>query len=166
MRSLEEKILTLDALVVQARKWHDAGLVVAMTNGCFDVLHVGHLRYLMAMKEHCDVLVIALNTDRSVSIIKGPTRPINHEKSRAEMLAGLECTDAVVLFDEPTATDCLLAVKPDLYVKGGDYDIRTIPEGLAVLSYGGKVMRGIWVEGHSSTRIIKMLYETEEGDKS
>lgn len=166
MRSLEEKIYTRSALIEQVRKWQSEGLKVAMTNGCFDVLHVGHLRYLIAMKEHCDILVVAVNTDSSVRTIKGPLRPINTEQSRAEMLAGFECTDAVVLFNEPTATETLLSVKPDLYVKGGDYDISTIPEGIAVLSYGGQLMSGIWVEGHSSTLIIEKMKLLEEGDNS
>ncbi len=165
MRSIEEKIYDRNELAQQIKKWQDEGYIVAMTNGCFDVLHVGHLRYLMAMKDHCDKLVVAVNSDNSVSSIKGPNRPINDELSRVQMLAGFECTDAIVLFDEPTASNVLLTVKPDLYVKGGDYDISSIPEGVAVLSYGGRIMSGIWVEGHSSTRIIEKMKKLKDGEE-
>ncbi len=134
-----------------------SGKKIVFTNGCFDILHVGHVRYLTAAKSFGDILIVGLNTDESVKILKGETRPINNEKDRAEVLLGLKAVDYVVLFGERTAENLVAQVKPDIYVKGGDYTVDKIPEAKIVQSYGGKVELVPFVAGHSTTSIIKAL---------
>lgn len=117
---------------------------LVFTNGCFDLLHVGHVRYLTAAKSLGQTLVVGLNSDRSVQSIKParpgfPTRPIVPEAQRAELLAALKPVDAVVIFAETTATNLIAILKPDIYVKGGDYRLETLPEASTVLDYGGKI---------------------------
>lgn len=104
------------------------GRTVVLTNGCFDLLHVGHLRYLQQAKAQGDLLIVGVNADESVRRLKGPTRPLNPAEERAELLAGLACVDAVVVFPEDTADALLTAVVPTLYAKGGDYTTETLPE--------------------------------------
>lgn len=135
----------------------DGGKKVVFTNGCFDILHAGHVRYLNTAKSFGDVLVLGLNTDASVRRIKGPTRPINNELDRAEVVGALEAVDYVVLFDEPTAEALIKLVHPDVYVKGGDYTIETLPEGQIVLAYGGQVELVNLVAGRSTTNVIAKI---------
>ena len=132
----------------------EAGRKIVFTNGCFDILHAGHLE-----KAHSfgDVLVLGLNTDASVRENKGPTRPINHELDRAEVVGALASVDYVVLFGEKTAETIIAQVKPDVYVKGGDYTLDTLPEAKIVQSYGGRVEFVNMVEGRSTTNIIKKI---------
>lgn len=141
----------------------DGGKKVVFTNGCFDILHAGHVRYLNTAKSFGDVLVLGLNTDASVRSIKGPTRPINNELDRAEVVGALESVDYVVLFDEPTAEDLIKLVHPDVYVKGGDYTIETLPEGQIVLAYGGNVELVNLVEGRSTTNVIAKIKGEQDG---
>lgn len=141
----------------------DGGKKVVFTNGCFDILHAGHVRYLNTAKFFGDVLVLGLNTDASVRSIKGPTRPINNELDRAEVVGALESVDYVVLFDEPTAEDLIKLVHPDVYVKGGDYTIETLPEGQIVLAYGGSVELVNLVEGRSTTNVIAKIKGEQDG---
>lgn len=141
----------------------DGGKKVVFTNGCFDILHAGHVRYLKTAKSFGDVLVLGLNTDASVRSIKGPTRPINNELDRAEVVGALESVDYVVLFDEPTAEDLIKLVHPDVYVKGGDYTIETLPEGQIVLAYGGSVELVNLVEGRSTTNVIAKIKGEQDG---
>lgn len=141
----------------------DGGKKVVFTNGCFDILHAGHVRYLNTAKSFGDVLVLGLNTDASVRSIKGPTRPINNELDRAEVVGALESVDYVVLFDEPTAEDLIKLVHPDVYVKGGDYTIETLPEGQIVLAYGGSVELVNLVEGRSTTNVIAKIKGEQDG---
>ena len=107
---------------------HHAGKTVVTTNGCFDILHVGHVRYLEKTKSFADYCIVLLNSDKSVKSIKGPSRPINNENDRAEILSALRCVDYVVLFDEDSPKNLLDEMKPDVYTKGADYNMETLPE--------------------------------------
>ncbi|WP_173443173.1 D-glycero-beta-D-manno-heptose 1-phosphate adenylyltransferase [Selenomonas ruminantium] len=133
------------------------GQKVVFTNGCFDILHAGHVTYLEAAKAQGDVLVLGLNTDESVRRLKGPERPINSEMDRAKVVGALKAVDYVVLFGEQTAEAVIAEVKPDVYVKGGDYTLDTLPEAKIVQSYGGKVAFIDMVEGRSTTNIINKI---------
>lgn len=135
----------------------DSGQKVVFTNGCFDILHAGHVRYLKKARSFGDCLVLGLNSDASVRRIKGPTRPINCQEDRAEVADALGCVDYVVIFDEPTAESLITKVHPDVYVKGGDYTLDTLPEGQIVKAYGGEVELVTLVEGRSTTNIINKI---------
>lgn len=128
---------------------------IVFTNGCFDLLHVGHVRYLQAARALGTHLVVGLNTDRSVQILKGPTRPIQKEKDRAEIMAALGCVDFAVLFDEETPEKLIQMVHPDVLVKGGDWKIDQIVGGPFVQSYGGEVRSLEFHQGHSTTKLIE-----------
>ena len=130
---------------------------VVFTNGCFDIIHVGHVRYLTAAKKFGDVLIVGLNTDESVKKLKGESRPINNELDRAEVLSGLKAVDYVILFGENTAENLIAELKPDIYVKGGDYTLDTLPEAEIVQSYGGHVEIVNLVAGKSTTNIIEKI---------
>ena len=114
------------------------GKTIVTTNGCFDILHVGHVRYLEKTKSFADVLIVALNSDKSVRSIKGEGRPINNENDRAEVLSALRSVDYVVLFDEDSPLDLLLQIKPDVHTKGADYTIETLPEAKGIMENGGR----------------------------
>lgn len=133
------------------------GKKVVFTNGCFDILHAGHVRYLNKARSFGDCLVLGLNSDASVRSFKGPTRPINCQEDRAEVIDALACVDYVVIFEERTAESIISKVKPDVYVKGGDYTIDTLPEAKIVMSYGGAVELVQLVEGRSTTNVIKKI---------
>ncbi|MBR0285287.1 MAG: D-glycero-beta-D-manno-heptose 1-phosphate adenylyltransferase [Selenomonadaceae bacterium] len=133
------------------------GKKIVFTNGCFDILHAGHVRYLAAARALGDCLVLGLNTDASVRRIKGPERPINSETDRAEVADALKAVDYVVLFDEPTAEQVIGKVRPDIYVKGGDYTLETLPEAKIVQSYGGRVEFIALVAGRSTTNVIEKI---------
>ncbi len=133
------------------------GQKVVFTNGCFDILHAGHVRYLAKARSYGDCLVLGLNTDASVQRIKGPSRPINNQADRAEVAGALKSVDYVVFFDEPTAEELIQEVHPDVYVKGGDYTLETLPEGQIVLGYGGSVELVKLVEGRSTTNVIAKI---------
>ena len=133
------------------------GKKIVFTNGCFDILHAGHVRYLEKAKAFGDVLVLGLNSDASVRANKGPSRPINSEMDRAEVVGALASVDAVVLFDELTAESIIAKVRPDVYVKGGDYTIETLPEAKIVQSYGGRVEFVSLVAGRSTTNVIEKI---------
>lgn len=134
-----------------------AGKTVVFTNGCFDILHVGHVRYLTAARNLGDCLIVGLNTDQSVRILKGPTRPVNNENDRAEVLSALSVVDYVVLFGENTACELVDVIQPAIYVKGGDYAVAALPEAEAVAKHGGKIVLVPMVEGRSSTEIINKI---------
>jgi D-glycero-beta-D-manno-heptose 1-phosphate adenylyltransferase len=122
-------------LVEQAEQWRP----IAFTNGCFDLLHVGHVRYLQKAKALGKNLIVGINSDRSVQILKGNLRPIIPEAQRAEIVAALASVDGVVIFAETTASELIQALQPEIYVKGGDYEIHRLPEAPVVLGYGGKI---------------------------
>ncbi len=130
---------------------------VVTTNGCFDILHVGHVRYLEKAKSFGDVLIVALNSDNSVKSIKGESRPINNENDRAEVLSGLRSVDYVVLFDEDSPIDLLLKIKPDVHTKGADYTIESLPEAKGIMDAGGRIEFISFVEGKSTTSIIEKM---------
>lgn len=144
----------------QIARWQRQGLKVGLTNGCFDILHAGHVMYLNQAKARCDRLVLALNHDASVRLLKGPTRPVNNEDSRAQVMAALRAVDMVVLFgatqagEDNTASGIIANLKPDIYFKGGDYTIETLPEAKIIMGYGGRVEILSLLEGHSTTSII------------
>ena len=135
------------------------GKRIVFTNGCFDILHVGHVRYLKEAKALGDILILGLNSDSSVKSLKGSNRPINNESDRAEVLNALKAIDYVVIFDEKTAENIVGEVKPDIYAKGGDYSIDTLPEAKIVAEHGGKTVLLQLVDGKSSTNIINKCKE-------
>lgn len=139
------------------------GKKVVFTNGCFDLLHAGHVTYLEAARALGDVLVLGLNTDASVRANKGPTRPINNEIDRARVVGSLRAVDYVVLFGEKTAETIIAKVRPDIYVKGGDYTFDTLPEAKIVQSYGGRVEFIDMVAGRSTTHVIERIQATMQG---
>lgn len=128
---------------------------VVFTNGCFDLLHVGHVRYLQEARKLGDLLVVGLNTDASVKRLKGPSRPVQSENDRAEILAALECVNYTVLFDEENPLHLIQKIKPDVLTKGGDWKIDQIIGGDFVQSYGGQVKSLQFVNGKSTTQIIE-----------
>ena len=138
------------------------GLRIVFTNGCFDILHAGHVRYLAKARSFGDCLVLGLNSDASVRRLKGPARPINREEDRAEVVGALDSVDYVVLFEEPTAEALIAKVKPEVYVKGGDYTLDTLPEAKIVQSYGGRVEFVAMVEGRSTTSVIEKIRREKE----
>ena len=140
----------------------EAGATVVFTNGCFDILHAGHVRYLEKARSFGDCLVLGLNTDASVRGNKGPARPINGELDRAEVVGALKAVDYVVLFGEKTAETIIAKVRPDVYVKGGDYTLETLPEAKIVQSYGGRVEFVQMVAGRSTTNVIKKIEQLQE----
>lgn len=152
-----DKICSLDTLVNRVKQWKSQKQTIVFTNGCFDLLHTGHVTYLEAAKKTGDKLVLGLNTDRSVSALKGPTRPVIHEADRARVLAALEAVDAVILFDEDTPLKLIDAIRPDIIVKGSDYTEDQVVGGKEVKSWGGKVALIDIVPGRSTSGIIEKL---------
>ena len=140
---------------------HKAGKTVVTTNGCFDILHVGHVRYLQKSKSFGDYLMVLLNSDKSVKSIKGDDRPINNEMDRAELLCALNCVDFVVLFDESSPTMLLDEIKSDVYTKGDDYTMETLPERDIMIKNGTKVEFIDFVQGKSTTNIINKINSKE-----
>lgn len=128
---------------------------VVFTNGCFDLLHIGHVRYLHQAKLQGDILVVAVNSDSSVRKLKGPTRPLQNETDRAEILAALGCVDFTTIFSEETPIELIRKFKPDVLVKGGDWTIPQIVGSDFVLSYGGEVKALQFVEGRSTTNLVE-----------
>lgn len=156
---MSEKIIDIETLAERAKELRAAGKKLVATNGCFDLLHVGHVRYLKAARALGDALVVGLNGDRSVRELKGPGRPLNNEKDRAEVLAALECMDFVTIFPETRATRFIAAAHPSIYTKGGDYTSETLnPEERAVLEKIGAEIRIIPFEpGYSTSRLLEEL---------
>ena len=132
---------------------------IVFTNGCFDLLHVGHVRYLEQARSLGDILVVGMNSDRSVRILKGPRRPILPAKERAEILSGLECIDYITVFDEPTPLELITALQPHVLAKGGDWTKEKIVWREIVEDAGGKVVTIPFVEGSSTTQIIETVLE-------
>jgi rfaE bifunctional protein nucleotidyltransferase chain/domain len=157
MNSWRHKVLSREMLSRQLAEERREGKKIVFTNGCFDLLHIGHLRYLAEARSLGDLLVLGLNSDASVQAIKGPNRPIIPEEDRAEVLAAMEMVDYVSLFDESTPQQLIEAVQPDVLVKGGDWSIDTIVGREVVWARGGKVLNIPVVEGLSTTRIIQRI---------
>lgn len=135
----------------------EQGKKVVFTNGCFDILHVGHISYLENAKKQGDLLIVGVNSDASTKRLKGPTRPVNSETDRATMLSALKSVDYTVIFEEDTPEDLIAYLKPTIHVKGGDYKKENLPETKIVEAYGGKVVILNFVEGKSTTNIIKKI---------
>jgi rfaE bifunctional protein nucleotidyltransferase chain/domain len=156
---MKDKILNLETLATQAAELRVRGQRLVFTNGCFDLLHVGHVRYLAAARALGDILLVALNGDESVRALKGADRPINNERDRAEVLAALEAVDLVTIFPEVRATRVIQLVRPAIYVKGGDYTPATLnPEERAALDAVGAEVRIIPFEkGYSTSGTIRKL---------
>src|SRR5256884_9475884 len=133
------------------------GKKVVLTNGCFDILHVGHLRYLQEARGLGDVLVVAVNSDKSMRLIKDPGRPILAENERVALVSALRCVDQVVLFDEPVASHVLEVLRPAIHAKGTDYTEQTVPERARVLAYGGEVRIAGDPKNHSTRDIIEQI---------
>ena len=140
------------------------GKKVVFTNGCFDILHVGHLRYLNEAKKQGDILIVGVNSDSSVRQLKGEGRPINNEIDRAEMLSRLKAVDFTVIFEELTPIETLEKLKPSIHVKGGDYDKNKLPETATVEKNGGEVRILSFVEGKSTTNIVKKIQFKDGGN--
>ena len=155
------KIVTVETLVTRLDQMRISGRKVVFTNGCFDILHAGHVRYLTAAGAEGDLLVVGLNSDTSVRTIKGDKRPIVPQAQRAEVLAGLGCVDYVVLFDSPDPLALIQALEPDVLVKGADWAEETIVGSDFVKSTGGRVVRISLVPDISTSRIIKKIQKLE-----
>lgn len=155
-------LISTDDIAAFCEVLRKGGKKVVFTNGCFDILHAGHVTYLEKARSFGDCLVLGLNTDASVRANKGPSRPINSELDRAQVVGGLKAVDYVVLFGEQTAEKLIAKVKPDVYVKGGDYTLDTLPEAKIVMGYGGKVEFVTMVEGRSTTNVIQKIKQGED----
>jgi D-beta-D-heptose 7-phosphate kinase/D-beta-D-heptose 1-phosphate adenosyltransferase len=153
----KSKIVKLPALKIKIARLRKQGYKIAFTNGCFDVLHYGHVSYLEQAKKTERVLIVGLNSDRSVRKIKGPKRPIINENGRAAVLAGLACVDYVTLFNEDTPANLIEEVKPDILIKGADWKGKGAVGSDLVLANGGKIEFIKFIEGFSSTDIIKRI---------
>ena len=147
-------VLPIDAMVGQVERWRAAGLTIGFTNGCFDILHPGHIRVIEQARAQCDRLIVGLNSDSSVKSLKGPRRPINDEQARANVLAALSGVDGVTIFENDTPLDVIAALKPDVLVKGGDYTRESIVGADIVGARGGKIVIVPLVPGQSTTAII------------
>jgi rfaE bifunctional protein nucleotidyltransferase chain/domain len=151
------EILTRDALVERVRRDRETGLTIAFANGAFDLLHVGHIRYLEAAKREGDRLVVAINDDESVRRLKGSSRPVLPEADRAELVAALRAVDYIVIFSEPTVTPLLELLTPDVHCKGTDYTVDTVPERDTVRAYGGRIAIVGDPKDHSTSDLLSRL---------
>ena len=149
------RLVSQKEIIEIVRKGQAEGTTFVATNGCFDILHVGHVRYLQKTKALADYSIVMLNSDKSVKMIKGNDRPINNEQDRAELLSALSCVDYVVLFEEKSPAALLETIKPDIYTKGADYTLETLPERDIVIRNNIKVEFIDFVAGKSTTNVIK-----------
>jgi len=156
------KIMELEELKAEIENKKEDGELIVFTNGCFDILHVGHIRYLKKAASLGDKLVLAVNSDSSVRELKGNNRPFVPQEERLEMLAALEMIDYLVLFSEIDCRSVLEELKPQIYVKGGDYRIEDLPEAETVYSYGGKIVLITEVKGRSTTNLIKKIRKSRD----
>jgi rfaE bifunctional protein nucleotidyltransferase chain/domain len=156
---LDSKIIPFDQLTEWRSGIRSSGKRLVVTNGCFDILHVGHVRYLSSARAAGDLLLVGLNGDQSVRELKGPERPLNIESDRALLLAALQCVDAVCIFPEKRATRFLKTSQPDIYIKGGDYTLDTLDrdERQAVEGAGGQIQFIPFVAGRSTTNLIRKM---------
>jgi rfaE bifunctional protein nucleotidyltransferase chain/domain len=153
----DSRILDRDELSTGIEEARSRGARIVLANGCFDVLHVGHVRYLAGARELGDVLVVGINSDEQVARLKGPGRPVMSAAERAELVASLESVTYVTIFDEPTVEQLLLALKPDVHAKGTDYTEETVPERAVVRSYGGRVAIVGDPKDHSTSAILTRI---------
>jgi D-beta-D-heptose 7-phosphate kinase/D-beta-D-heptose 1-phosphate adenosyltransferase len=153
----DAKVVPLNEAVHAVEAWRAERRTIGFTNGCFDLLHPGHLSLLRQAKAACDRLVVGLNSDESVRRLKGPERPVQHEAARAQVLASLELVDLVVIFEEDTPLALIETLRPDLLVKGADYALDQVVGGDIVQGYGGRVLLASLTPGFSTTRTIERL---------
>ena len=154
-----QNVLTREQLTRIVSDAKASGARIVLANGCFDVLHVGHIRYLQGARALGDLLVVGINSDRQVAIQKGAGRPILPERERAELIAALDCVSYVTIFDEPTVEELLLALKPEVHAKGTDYTVDTVPEREVVRSFGGRVAIVGDPKDHSTSEILSRMGE-------
>ena len=150
-------VISRTDLVTEVTRARSNGSTIVLANGCFDLFHVGHLRYLSGAKSIGDVLVVGVNSDRQTRLLKGKGRPYIAENERAELVAGLRCVDYVTIFDEPSVEELIRAIKPDFHAKGTDYSIETVPEREIVREYGGKIAIVGDPKDHSTTDLISII---------
>lgn len=155
--SIHSKIMSVPQLQQRIAQWRLLGKTVAFTNGCFDILHAGHITSLTEAANQADYLIVGLNADVSVKALKGPERPVNNEESRALLLASLSMVDAVILFTEDTPRELIIALRPDVLVKGGDYKVEDIAGAQEVMSWGGRVVINPILQGFSTTGTIEKI---------
>ena len=157
--NFHDKIIAWDGLPAWRANFRAAGRKLVVTNGCFDLLHLGHVTYLEKARNFGDALLLGVNSDAAVRTLKGPSRPVNSETDRAAVLAALQSVDGVCIFAEATATKFLAAAQPDIYVKGGDYTLETLnqDERRAVETAGGKILLVPFVPGKSTTWLLEKI---------
>ena len=161
----QAKIVTLEQLLALRANWRQQGRSVVWTNGCFDVVHVGHIRNLQAAAQQGDVLVVGINSDVSVRRIKGPTRPVIEQGERAELLAALACVDCVLIFEGDTVIPVLARLQPEIHCKGAEYappNGKFVPEADTVHAYGGEIRYMPQIPNRSTTEIIRRIGESGE----
>lgn len=154
---IPQKIMSLPQVLSRIAGWRIGAKTIAFTNGCFDILHEGHIASLSQAAQEADILIVGLNSDASTRRLKGPERPVNHEQSRALVIASLVMVDAVVLFEEDTPLQLITAILPDVLVKGGDYTLEQIVGAPEVMANGGRVVINPIVDGFSTTGIIQRI---------
>jgi len=159
VQSIPNKIFTAATLPLQLKRWRLLNKKIVFTNGVFDILHEGHIASLSEAAAHGNILIVAVNADASVKRLKGETRPVNNENSRALLLASLLMTDAVIIFEEDTPYNLITSILPDVLVKGGDYTIETIVGAREIMDNGGEVIIAPVLEGFSTTGIIERMKE-------
>ena len=155
---IPQKIFDLSGLLHQVSRWRLLGKTVAFTNGCFDILHQGHIASLSDAAREADFLIVGLNSDASTRRLKGEGRPVNDQHARATVMASLLMVDAVILFEEDTPLDLINAIRPDVLVKGGDYTLEQIVGAKEVIEAGGRVVINPIVPGFSTTGIIEKIH--------
>ncbi|MBB6002961.1 D-glycero-beta-D-manno-heptose 1-phosphate adenylyltransferase [Arcicella rosea] len=153
----ENKIVSLEEAIKRTEDWQKEGKKIVFTNGCFDIVHLGHIDYLEKARNLGDKLILGLNTDASVKRLKGETRPVVNEYARSRMMAAFEFIDAVILFDEPTPLEVIQEIQPDILVKGDDYVVETIVGADFVMGKGGEVKTIPLVKGYSTTSLIEKI---------
>ncbi len=156
---MPSKLCSHEEMLLKVRNWQANGEKVVFTNGCFDILHAGHVRYLAAARHLGDRLVVGLNTDASVKRLKGPKRPVAPEQDRAEVLSALASVDAVTLFDDDTPEALIGMLLPDILVKGADWPVEKIAGAKAIIGHGGSVLTVPLLEGRSTTGIIETIIQ-------
>ena len=157
VNSIPNKIFTLQSILPQLKRWRLLNQKIVFTNGVFDILHEGHIASLSEAAANGNILIVGVNADTSVKRLKGESRPVNNEKSRALILAALVITDAVIIFEDDTPYELITTIMPDVLVKGGDYAIETIVGAKEVIANGGQVKITPIVEGFSTTSIIEKM---------
>ena len=157
LKKIEKKIQTLEQGKSTVQDWVANNETIVFTNGCFDILHLGHLDYLLKAKDLGSKLIVGVNSSSSVQKLKGPSRPINSTQSRSKLLAGFECIDLIVVFNEDTPLNLIQSLKPNILVKGGDYTFETIVGAEEVKNYGGQVEIIPFLPGYSTSKIVTKI---------